>query len=161
MTFRLHTPLIAVAALLALGPSLAMAATQTLPQREDQAQLNADLASLALERAQLSTDSHTLKADRADGKMAAESPDAMRVYHDRQDIRGDNSDLRADPTRSLQARDDRMQRRDDEAQLKTDEHRLRHDRQRWRMPGSYPLANWRSFAGSGGRRPSKRSQAAK
>ena len=76
MTFRMHTPLIAVAALLALGPSLAMA--QTTPRQEDRAQLNADLASLAVERAQLTTDTQARKADRVEGKMAAESRDALQ-----------------------------------------------------------------------------------
>ena len=138
MTFRTHTPLIAVAALLALGPGLAMA--QTSPRQEDRAQLNADLASLAVERAQLSTDAHTLKADRAEGKMAAESRDALRVYHDRQDIQGENKDLKADLARSPQAREDRMERRHDEARLTTDEQRLRRDRRHGRMAATSPDA---------------------
>ncbi len=138
MTFRMHTPLIAVATVLALGPALAWA--QVTPQQEDRAQLNGDLASLAVERAQLSTDTHTLKADRTEGKMAAESRDAMRVYHDRQDIRGENKDLKTDSPRSLQAKEDRMERRHDQTQLKTDEQRLRQDRRHGRMAATSPDA---------------------
>lgn len=131
MTFRMHTPLIAVAAILALGPSLALA--QITPRQEDRAQLNADLASLALERAQLSTDTQARKADHAEGKMAAESRDALRVDHDRLAIQGEAMDLKADQPGTPQRRMDRADRRQEQAQLKTDEQRLDQDRQHGRM----------------------------
>jgi len=136
MTFRMHTPLIAVAALLALGPSLAMA--QTTPRQEDRAQLNADLASLAVERAQLTTDTQARKADqpgspqrrmdRADrmqeqaklhvdeqqlkrdrrhGRMAATSPDGEKIYVDQQAIKGQEQAI-ADDTARVKADNARM-----------------------------------------------------
>lgn len=136
MTFRKHTPVIAIAALLALGPTWAMA--QTTAKQEDRAQLNADLASLATERAQLSTDTQARKADKAEGKMAAESRDAMRVYHDRKDIRGEAKDLKTDKPGSLQSKMDRKDRQQEQAKLKTDEQRLQRDRAHGRMAATSP-----------------------
>lgn len=138
MSMRMHIPAIAAAAVLALGSTLAWA--QVTPRQEDRAQLNSDLASLAMERAKLSADTQTLKADRAEGKMAAESRDSLRVYHDRQDIKGETQDLRADPARSLQAREDRMELRHDRTQLKRDEQRLRHDSHHGLMAATSPDA---------------------
>jgi len=136
MTFRTHTPLIAAAVLLALGPTLSMA--QTTPKQEDRAQLNADLASLASERAQLSTDTQARKADKAEGKMAAESRDSMRVYRDRKAVRGEAKDLRADQPGSLQSKMDRKDRKQEQAKLTTDEQRLKNDRAHGRMVATSP-----------------------
>ena len=135
MTFRTHTPLIA-AALLALAPTLAMA--QAAPRQEDRAQLNTDLASLATERAQLSPDTQARKADKAEGKMAAESRDSMRVYRDRQAVRGEAKDLKVDQPGSPQAKMDRTDRHQAKAKLKGDEQRLQRDRQHGRMAATSP-----------------------
>ncbi|HOV19106.1 MAG TPA: hypothetical protein PLK10_06720 [Ottowia sp.] len=136
MTFRMHTPLIAVAALLALGPSLAMA--QTTPRQEDRAQLNADLASLAVERAQLTTDTQARKADRVEGKMAAESRDALRVDHDRLAVQGEAMDIKADQPGSPQRRMDRADRMQEQAKLHVDEQQLKRDRRHGRMAATSP-----------------------
>lgn len=101
-----RTPL-ALAMLVAItqfgGVAYAQPPKATAAIREDKAQMSADQAALAQERAQLKADQKALKADTRSGRMAAESPDAERVYQDQRAIKGqenaianDKAKLRAD-----------------------------------------------------------------
>jgi len=59
-------------------------------------QMKSDKAALQRETGQLKLAEATLKADTREGKMAAESPDAEKVYRDRQAIIGELKDIDAD-----------------------------------------------------------------
>ena len=61
----------------------------TLQMKSDKAALRHQIKRLKLAEA-------TLKADTREGKMAAESPDAEKVYRDRQAIMGELKDIDAD-----------------------------------------------------------------
>lgn len=136
MTPRMKPAWTALAAVLALGPAIAMA--QYSPTREDSAQLKADQSALTTERAQLATDINTRKADKAEGKMAAESRDSMRVFRDQQAIRGEHKDIAADQPGSLQSKVDKKELGHEQAKLKSDEHRERMDRAEGRMAATSP-----------------------
>lgn len=59
-------------------------------------QMKSDKTALHRETRQLKVAEATLKTDTREGKMAAESPDAERVYRDRQAIIGQLKDIDAD-----------------------------------------------------------------
>ncbi|MBS0389773.1 MAG: hypothetical protein JSR23_01265 [Proteobacteria bacterium] len=138
MSLRTQTSLLAVAAALTLGIPSAWA--QVTPKQEDAAQLKADEASLARERAQDAKDVKALKADKAEGKMSAESKDSMRVYRDKQSIRGEKKDMAADRKGSLQGKEDKTELKQDKARLKADAHRQQRDNKHGRMAATSPDA---------------------
>jgi hypothetical protein len=59
-------------------------------------QMKADKAALQRQIKQLEAAEARLKADKAEGKMAAESKDSLRVYEDKQAIKGEKKDIAAD-----------------------------------------------------------------
>jgi hypothetical protein len=59
-------------------------------------QMNVDKSALQRQIMQLEAAEARLKADKAEGKMSAESKDADRVYNDKQDIKGLKKDIAAD-----------------------------------------------------------------
>jgi cell division protein FtsL len=63
---------------------------------EDKAQLASDKAALQREEKQLIADRAILTADKASGKMAAESPDSQRIYKERLNIKGEKKDIATD-----------------------------------------------------------------
>jgi len=123
--------MIAIAAglLVASGPNWA----QVTAAQEDGAQLTADQTELVREKAQVATDEVVLRRDRAEGRMSAESPDALRVYHGQEDIRGMKKDLAADRSGSLQAAADRRDLKAERQTLVADETTLRQDAAHGRM----------------------------
>ncbi|MBS0294128.1 MAG: hypothetical protein JSS01_16585 [Proteobacteria bacterium] len=138
MSLRTQTSLLAVAAALTLAIPSAWA--QVTPKQEDAAQLKADEASLARERVQDAKDVKTLKSDKAEGKMAAESKDSMRVYRDKQAIKGEKKDMAADHKGSLQSKEDKTELKQDKGKLKADARRQRRDDKHGRMAATSPDA---------------------
>lgn len=118
--------------LLAVSATSALAQS-TLAVREDQAQLRTDEAALAREKAQLRANESTLRQDTMHGKMAAESPDAERVYRDRLALQDEKKDIAADSQGSRQMQVDDAAWRREGAQLRTDERTLRQDEMSGRM----------------------------
>lgn len=127
---------IAMGLLVASGPNWAHATAA----QEDGAQLTADQAALAREKVQSTTDQAALRRDRAEGRMSAESLDALRVYHDQEDIRGMKKDLAADRGGSLQAVVDRRDLKDERQAQMADETTLRQDAAHGRMAATSPDA---------------------
>jgi hypothetical protein len=128
---------IALSLLLATGPfagaAFAMApatsaAPAVSPVKEYMAQLKSDEAALFAKERQWKADEAKLKADSAAGRMVAQSPDAQRVYEDRQAIKGERKDIAADRPGSLQLKADKLALRGEEKQLAADRARLRADR---------------------------------
>jgi hypothetical protein len=66
---------------------------QSAATKEEKAQMKADESALAREKAQSKADQKALKADSKSGKMAAESPDAEKVYKDKQAVKGQKKDI--------------------------------------------------------------------
>ena len=87
--------------------SLAKVTTQSPAVKEDKAQMKADESALKREKAQMKSDQKTLKADTKEGKMAAESKDADKVYKDKRDIKGEKKDIAGDTAGSLQMKSDK------------------------------------------------------
>ncbi len=139
MTLHMSTGLMVVAAALTLGGATG-AWAQVTPRQEAAAQLKADEAALARERGQLTRDARQLKADKAEGRMAAESKDSMRVYQDRQAIQGEKKDIATDGKGSLQRKEDKAALTQDEARLKADARRQQHDDRHGRMAATSPDA---------------------
>jgi hypothetical protein len=67
-------------------------------------QMKADRAALRIEEKLLVADKATLRADKAEGKMAAQSEDSERVYRDLQSINGEKRDIADDRARLKAAR---------------------------------------------------------
>ena len=67
-----------------------------------QAQMASDKAGLQRVLKRLEADEATLKADKASGKMAAESPDSFKGYQDQQDVKGTKKVI-ADDKAKMQA----------------------------------------------------------
>lgn len=61
-------------------------------------QMKSDKAALHRQIKRLEAAEARLKADKAEGKMAAESKDSERVYKDQQAIKGEKKDIAADTT---------------------------------------------------------------
>ena len=59
-------------------------------------QWKADRAALRIEEKLLAADKATLRADKIDGKMAAQSEDSERAYQDQQSINGERKDIASD-----------------------------------------------------------------
>lgn len=138
LTLRNRGAMFAIASLLAAAPALVCA--QPAAAQEDAAQLKADQAALAQERVQRNVDAQILKADQSEGKMAAESRDSLRIYRDRQDIRGEKADIAHDANPSLQRKADRSALKAERAKLKADQQRLQRDRKHGRMAATSPDA---------------------
>ena len=138
MTIRMQRRWCAVAGGLTLG--LPSAWAQVTPRQEDAAQLKADEASLARERAQQTTDAKALKSDKAGGKMAAESKDSMRVYRDKQAIKGEKKDIASDREGSMQRKVDKTELKHEKAKLTADQRRQQRDDKHGRMDATSPDA---------------------
>lgn len=131
MRVRMQTSLLALAAALTLG--LPSAWSQVTKAQEDAAQQKADQAALTRERAQRATDAKALKSDKAEGKMAAESKDSLRVYRDKQALRGEKKAIASDKAGTLQRKEDKSELKQDKTKLSLDEQRLQRDDKHGRM----------------------------
>ena len=67
-------------------------------------QWKADKAALRIEEKLLAADKATLRADKIDGKMAAQSEDSEKAYQDLQSINGEKKDIAADRAKLRAAR---------------------------------------------------------
>lgn len=104
-----------------------------LELRTDRLQLHQDEATLASEQRQLMRDEQTLRSDTRAGRMAAKSPDAERIQHDRQVIAAEMHSIRADAPGSQQAKADEATLARDRAQLARDRATLVADARSGRM----------------------------
>ena len=102
-------------------------AEPSMAVKEDNAQMASDKAALQRLLKRLDADEAKLKADKASGKMAAESKDSEKVYKDQQAVKGAKAAITADVPGSLQMASDKaaLQRalkrlEADEAMLKAD-----------------------------------------
>lgn len=122
----------AIAAIFVFSPVAAIA--QSSPAvKEDKAQLKTDESALHREQKRLKSDRSTMKSDRMEGKMAAESKDAERVYKDRQGIKGEYKDISADKPGSPQMKADKSALQREEKQLNTAESRMKADKAEGKM----------------------------
>ncbi|MGB3287640.1 MAG: hypothetical protein WBA83_00040 [Burkholderiaceae bacterium] len=123
---------LALAATFALtaGPAVA---GPSIARQEAQLQLKADQAGQASEQLKLKADEQTLKADTRSGRMAAESPDAEKVYRDQMYLKGEKKDLAADKSGSLQMKEDKTALASDRQQLKMDRTMLAADTRSGKM----------------------------
>lgn len=128
---------IVTATLVAFASVAASAATTTATQ-EDSAQLKADQSSLMREEAKAAQDEAKLHKDKQEGRMAAQSKDSMRVYHDQQNLKGIKKDIASDHPASAQLKEDRKFQQTEQAKLKTDQQRLVRDRKEGRMAAVSP-----------------------
>ena len=80
---------------------------QTSAAQEDKAQLKSDQTALTQEQQKLKTDAAKLKSYQRSGRMAAESPDAERIYKDRQAVKGQKRAYAANTPPPLQTAADR------------------------------------------------------
>lgn len=106
---------------------------QTSAAQEDKAQLKSDQTALTQEQQKLKTDAAKLKSDRRSGRMAAESPDAERIYKDRQAVKGQKRALAADKPGSLQAGADRAAVKSESKALRAATKREKFDARHGRM----------------------------
>ena len=125
---------------LASALSLVSAATwaQTSSAVQDKAQLKADQTSLAQDKAAAAKDEAALRTDKADGRMAGQSRDAMRVHTDRQDIKGLKKDLASEHKPSPQRKADRANLRHEKTKLAHDQATLKSDSKRGLMAATSP-----------------------
>jgi len=126
------------ATLFALGSMAASAATTAM--QDDSAQLKADQYSVVREDAKAAKDETRLHKDKQEGRMAAQSKDSMRVYHDQQNLKGIKKDIASDHPASAQLKEDHKFQNAEQAKLKTDAHRLTRDRKEGRMAAVSPDA---------------------
>lgn len=132
---------VAVAAAFSCGTALAHTPAGTQAYRRDQMQLQADKAALKREENQLRADLRTLSADTKEGKMAAMSKDAERVYQDREAIYGEKTmEIPGDEPGSLQMQSDEAALKREQARLNADIHRLKADTKEGRMAAMSPDA---------------------
>lgn len=117
----------------AYAVSPATTSDSSLAVNEARAQLKADQAALAAEERQLSQDEAKLRADRAAGRLAATSPDALRVYKDEQAIDAERKVIAADQPGTLQMKADQEALRIEKKLLAEDKAQLRADRLEGRM----------------------------
>jgi hypothetical protein len=104
-----------------------------LELRTDRLQLRQDEATLASERKQLMRDEQTLRSDTRAGRMAAKSPDAEKIQHDRQTIASVEHAIRTDAPGSRQMKTDEATLAHDRAQLARDRTTLVADARSGRM----------------------------
>jgi len=132
MKFLNKAYLLAIAAAFALatGPAFAKFSPAV---NEDKAQMKVDEIDFSAEQAKLNSDLATLQADTKEGKMAAESKDAEKVYKDRQAIKGEHKDLAADKPGSLQMKMDEAALTREENRLTVDTRILRADTEEGKM----------------------------
>ena len=87
--YKVSVPVITAAIIFSTVTAIAQPSTAV---KADNAQMAAQMAAekASLQRAlkRLEADEATLKADKASGKMAAESPDSFKGYQDQQDVKG-------------------------------------------------------------------------
>lgn len=133
---------IALAMLLATGPfagaafAITPASTTAPPAVEvkaEKAQLKADEHALLGEEKTLKADEAKTKADRAAGRMAAQSPDAERVYKDQQAIKDEKQVIAADKPGTLKLKADKAALGIEEKLLAGDKASLRADRAEGKM----------------------------
>jgi hypothetical protein len=122
----------AIAALFVLSPVAAAVQSPSAIQ-EDKVQLKWDESALQREEKQLKSDQVMMKSDRMEGKMAAESRDAERIYRDRQGIKGENKDISADQLGSPQMKEDKSALLREEQRLGTDESTMKTDKAEGKM----------------------------
>jgi len=135
---HLSVAALAAAATLTLGAAGAWA--QVSPTQEDRSQLAADRAALARERSAAAADEARLRRDKAEGRMAAESKDSMRVYRDQRAIAGIKKDLAHDHPGTPQEKTDRAFLAREHKALASDTKRLERDRAQGRMDAISPDA---------------------
>ncbi|NLZ41323.1 MAG: hypothetical protein GX886_08745 [Comamonadaceae bacterium] len=140
MGFHRHLSTAALAAAAALTLGAAGAWAQVSPTQEDRSQLAADRAALARERAGAAADEARLRRDKAEGRMAAESKDSMRVYRDQRAITGIKKDLAHDRPGTLQDKTDRAFLAGEHKALASDTKRLERNRAQGRMEATSPDA---------------------
>lgn len=128
------------AAAAALALSAASAWAQTSATQEDRSQLAADRAALTRERAAAAKDEMQQRRDKAEGRMAAESKDSMRVYRDQRAIVGIRKDLAQDAEGSLQRKTDRAFLARERKALEGDTRRLESNRAHGLMEATSPDA---------------------
>ena len=106
--------------------------------REDGAQIKADEASLAWERARLQSDLNAQAQDMRSGRLSATSHDAERVYDDWQAINGETRVIAAEKPDSLQLNSDQAALQRDKLQLAADSKTLKADTRAGRMAAMSP-----------------------
>ncbi len=79
----------------------------SMEARQDRAQLKSDEAALQRALKRLDVDEARLKADKASGKMSAESKDSEKIYNDQQAVKGEKSVIASDVPGSLQMKADK------------------------------------------------------
>ena len=124
--------LLAAALALALAAGAAVAKPFSLVD-QDKAQIRADEHMLSAAQAKLHSDVATLRADTKEGRMAAESKDAERVYLDPQGIKGERKDITADKSGSVQMKEDETALAREEHKLDTDTKNLKADTEEGKM----------------------------
>ncbi len=102
--YKVSMPIITAAIIFATVTAIAQPSKAVKADNAQMAvQMAAEKASLQRALKRLEADEATLKADKASGKMAAESTDSLNVYNDQQDVKGakkvitdDKSKMQAD-----------------------------------------------------------------
>lgn len=87
--------------------SVAANGQSSMEARQDRAQLKSDEAALQRALKRLDADEARMKADKASGKMSAESKDSEKVYNDQQAVKGAKSMIATDVPGSLQMKADK------------------------------------------------------
>lgn len=127
---------------LAFASALSLASlaawAQTSAAVQDKAQLKADQTALTQDKAAAAKDEAALKMDKSDGRMAGQSRDSMRVFTDKQDIKGLKKDLASEHKPSLQRKADRSNLRHEKAKLAHDQAAMKSDSKRGLMAATSP-----------------------
>ena len=123
MATRTRSLALAAACVLSLGTVVAQAAPTTTPitTRSDSLQTQVDKQELQRDKGQLDRDESKMRSDHRHGRMSAESADSMRVYRDRQAVRGERRDIAGDKLGSGQRRADKVALAEEKRQLRMDE----------------------------------------
>lgn len=127
---NLWSPVIAAAFIFA---GVAVAAEPSTAVKEDQAQLASDRVALQRLIKRLEADETKLKADKASGKMAAESKDSAKVFEDQQAVKGAKGAIAADKPGSLQMASDKATLQRALARLDSDQATLKADKASGKM----------------------------